>query len=434
MRRSLSLMRGTQFYVAAAAITFFVRAIASLGRPIARFPDSQGYESLAFFGEVDRLWPVPLMYSIAASDVSRVLLHIVVGTAAWMWLGVVISRISRWPRFSMVAILCIGLSPQIIRYDVTILSESLGISFAVFALAMSIHLLSSSARISWMMWIVSLALCSMTRPTHLVIVAVLLIPYLVVFLRTKGKVITPTFIALFLLLGLGVLQVQANSSTSLLNFYTVLAERIITDDQRYNWFVGRGMPDVEGARDAFGYDYSNDLPLQVANIVQLPVGQLPPTLIRVGGPELAQWAKDSGWRTYLRYVATHPTDTTSRVTSLLNSTLSPPNGDFLPLQNGPMLPAMAFGPWQLWCVLFLMGTAITYAHKSSRRLGQLLLIVGIIVVLIFTATTLTSGIEHPRHGVTVAAMLRVVGLVAVLCAFPQTKARKVSDALDDAPR
>jgi hypothetical protein len=274
----------------------------------------------------------------------------------------------------------------------------------------------------------------MTRTTHLVIVAVLFIPYLVVFLRSKGKAITPTFIALFLLMGVGVLQVQANSSTSLLNFYTVLAERIITDDQRYNWFVGRGMPDVEGARDAFGYDYSNDLPLQVANIVQLPVGQLPPTLMRVGGPELAQWAKDSGWRTYLRYLATHPTDTTSRVTSLMNSTLSPPNGDFLPLDNGPMLPAIAFGAWQLWGAVFVVATTLMFLRSSNHRLPALFIALGIIMVMIYGASTLTSGIEHPRHAVTVAVMVRVAGLTAILSALPRTSAWTNRDAPVDALR
>ena len=433
MLRNVATVRGTKSIFLMAVTSIVIRALASLGRPIARFPDSEGYESFQLFGEIDRMWPVPLMYSLVQSDVARVILQIAIGSAVWIWLGVIVCRISRWPRVSFMLVVVLGLSPEVIRYDVTILSESLGISFAVWAFAVSLQLITSPTRGIWILWFISLAFCAMTRPTHLLIPAVVVLPHLMRFIISKGKKFSLTAIAMCALIVMGAVQAQANSSTSLLNFYTVLAERVITDDQRYQWFVARGMPDIAGAREAFGYDYPADLSPEVADIVQLPVGQSPPRLMRIGGVALAQWAKADGWKTYVTYVVTHPTDTASRLTSLLGPTLSPPNGDFLPLDNGPMLPAVVFGSWQLWCVLFVAGTTLMFLRSPSRRPAQLFITLGVILILVYAASTLTSGIEHPRHAVTVSVILRVAGLTAILAAVPRTNASTNRDALDDAP-
>lgn len=434
MRRIVPVFSETKLFILTAVASLFLRSLASLGRPIARFPDTDGYESLQLTGNIDRLWPVPLMYTLVQSDIARVILHVAVGTGAWLWLAIVVSRITRWPRISFIVVVLLGLSPEVIRYDLAILSESLGISFAVFAFAMSIQLAMSPTRRTWFIWFLSIGLCAMTRPTHLLILVVILLPHIARCIGSKGRKIPLTMVGLFMLFMVGVVQVQANSSTSLLNFYTVLAERIVTDDNKYQWFVDRGMPDIAGTKEAWGYDYPSDLPPEVSAIVQLPTGQFPPKLMRVGGQELAQWATDKGWSTYLRYVVTHPADTASRLTSLTDSTLSPPNGDFLPLDNGPMLPAIAFGAWQLWGAVFVVATTLMFLRSSNHRLPALFIALGIIMVMIYGASTLTSGIEHPRHAVTVAVMVRVAGLTAILSALPRTSAWTNRDAPVDALR
>lgn len=433
MRRSVHLLEGAKFFIFVALLSVALRALASIGRPIARFPDSTGYESFQLFGQIDRMWSITLIYSFFDSDFSRVAFQILIGAIVWIWLAVVVSRLTRFSRTGFVLVLVLGLSPQIIRYDLAILSESLGISFAVFAFAMSLHIIASSSPLGQGLWIISVALCVMTRPTHLLVVAVILVPFCFRLFTKRGRRLSFTAISLFFIGFLGVVQTQANSSTSLLNFYTVLAERVITSDQRYEWFVANGMPNIDGAREAYGYDYAVELPADVEAIVQLPVGQQPPTLMRVGGVSLAQWAKKDGWKTYLAYIANHPKDTTTRLESLMSPTLSPPNGDFLPLENGPMLPDFMFGPWQLWGLALAVGTGIALLRKNSRRLGQVLFASASIVIVVYVATSLASGIEHPRHGATVAAMLRVVGLVAVLAALSRSSASTDHDALDGAP-
>lgn len=427
-------VRGASFFIVVAIASLFIRSLASLGQPVARFPDSLGYEHLSLWGDIDRFWPVPVVYSLFQSDTSRVVIHILIGVGAWIWLGLVVSRLTRWPRVSFALICILGLTPQVIRYDVAILSESLGISFAVGALAASLSVYESPTQRRCVIWVTAIALCAMTRPAHLIVLAVAFLSYLISPVITERRlfstqylarrIVSPISLSLIALGIFGVVQLQSNNSTSLLNFYTVLSERVITNDDRYNWFVTHGMPDIEGAREALGYDYREQLPDDVANIVQLPIGQQPPTLMRVGGTSLAQWAQAQGWSTYVRYVITHPVDTSERLSALLNETLNPSNPSFFPLENGPMLPWWLFSPWQLWFILAIAGISMLVAYRQ-RQLTALFLVISSIVVLVYATTTLTSGIEHQRHGVTVAVVLRLLGIVAPLVALSQEKQRRM---------
>ena len=346
-------MRTPVFTPLVIVIAFFIRASSSLGRPIARFPDSLGYETFHLFGSVDRFWPIPFLYSIVTTDTGRVLLHVVIGSSAWAWCALVLSGRSKYPRMILATVLLLGLSPQIVRYDLAILSESLGLSFMVFAVTATVDLLRRRSPLSLGIWLVAISLCANTRPVQLFVLIIALAIPLLKFVASRGRQIsTSTAVLLFVLLT-GFLQLRGNANTSTLNFYTVLQERIMLDDARFDWFSNHGMPVVTGMRNASGYDFSGDLPPDVSNIITLPAGQQPPTLMRVGGAELAAWVVDKGWTTYARYLVTHPHDSFSRLTSLTNETLSPPNDDFLPLDNGAMIPRVLFGSWELWRVLGL---------------------------------------------------------------------------------
>lgn len=414
MHSIVQRLRTSSFFVSITLLACVVRSLASIGQPVARFPDSVGYESLSLWGTVDRFWPIPLLYWLIQADVGRVILHIAVGITAWTWLAYVVSHMVRWPRTVFALIMFIGLTPHVIRYDIALLSESLGISFAVSAIAATLNVCNRPTTRAHALWILSLALCAMTRPTHLVIVVLAVFIVGFQFFRFRQKNSLTALVALIVLCVFSFVQLHGHRSTSILNFYTVLSERIITDDERYEWFVAHGMPDVDGARDAMGYDYAFQLPTAVEDIVQLPVGQNPPTLMRVGGVDLAQWVDNHGWSTYGRYLVSHPTDTLQRLSSLLDETLSPPSTNFLPLDNGPMLPEVFFLDWAVWLLFFTAGMMLCCLQKSLRRFGGYILLIFLLVAIIYAASTLTSGIEHPRHAVTVSVALRVLGVIAIV--------------------
>ena len=431
MRRALWSLRMPWFGVVISVVSLTIRTFAALGQPAQRYPDSVGYDSFSFLSQADRPWPIPFVYSLSGSDTSRVLVQVVAGTVAWFTLAWVLSRTAKWQRTTFTATMVLGLSPQIIRYDVAILSESLSITFAVLAIAATLYrsAVRSTAASTW--WAISLTLCVLSRPTHLLIPAICVIPVVWKFLASRGKQLSLAgsgFIALFML---GVFTVQQSQPTALLNLYTVISGRVITDDQRFDWFVDQGMPNVVGMRQANGYDYIEQLPPDVAAIVELPEGQQPPTLMRVGGVELATWLAENGWKTFAKYLIFHPRDTLHHARLLADPTLNAPNGDFLPLQNGPMLPWAMFGHWQLWTLIFITSFGFLFARTNSRKQSLEILSMYAMTSLIYLATVHTSGIEHVRHVAPYAVVLRILGLSALLMALPRRSLSGTLETIDE---
>ena len=430
MHRLRQLMRTSTFTPLAIFLSLALRAVASLDRPIARFPDTTGYETFQFLGDIDRFWSVPFLYALVDTDVGRITLQAVIAAIAWSWCALILSKMSRYPRAVLSTVLLLGVSPQVVRYDLALLSESLGISFFVLTIAASLNMRKNTNPISISVWLASVTLCVYTRPVHLWVLLIVLVSPFIAFIASRGRKVSLTTLILLVVLVGGVLQLQANSSTSALNFYTVLQERVITDDTRFAWFAQQGMPLSEGMRDATGYDYIDQLPSEVSAVIPLPDGQVPPTLMRVGGAPLAQWVHDSGWRTYVRYVLTHPTDTFSRLTSLTNATLSPPNDDFLPLENGPMIPRVLFGSWELWSIITI--GALLLVFLKSRKDFLFLASMCLTLVAMYATTLLTSGIEHPRHSVTSAVAVRLIAIVALVYALPRaTQNRELDEHADE---
>ena len=433
MRRALRSLPMPWFGVVAILVSIAIRGSAAWGETAQRYPDSIGYDTLKFFSPTDRPWPIPFIYSLAGSDSHRVVAHVVIGAFAWGALAWVLATSVKWQRSAFVATLLLGLTPQVIRYDVAILSESLSISFAVLAIASTLHRLRVRSPLATTWWVTSLTLCVMSRPTHLVIVVVCLVPVTWRFIATKGKNLTSGTIGMFALLLFSVFTIQQSQHMSLLNLYTVVSSRVVSDDDRFNWFVERGMPVSDGMRTATGYDYAKDLPGEVASIVQLPEGQQPPSLMRIGGVELATWLQDNGWRTVVMYLVTHPSDTFSHATNLANSTLNAPNGDFLPLQNGPMIPWSLAGTWQMWTLILFVSCGVTFVKRSTRQHAIVLLAMFSTALIVYVATVHTSGIEHVRHSSTVAAIIRVLGLAALMGILPKKSPSQIVDESDERP-
>ena len=418
MRRFAFLSRTQTFPVVAIFVYFLIRSTASVGHVAGHFPDSLSYETLTFVGKGDRFWSVPLFYSWFTTEESRVFVQVLVGTCAWGALALTLARRSAFSRSVIAITLFLGLAPQVIRYDLAILSESLGISFAVMAVATTLWICDSPGTLARVCLCASVTLCVFTRPTHLVVVTALLCGAIVSIAMSKGRRHIPTVIALSFLLSWGLVQLNGNKPYSTLNFYTVLMDRIIPSDARYQWFVSEGMPDVPGVRESSGYDFQGSLDPHLLNIVKLPEGQQPPSVIRAGGTSLATWVVDHGWKTYGKFIVTHPSDTWERFTELSSPTLAAANDDFLPLENGAMQTRSFFMPWKLWAPVGLIALAFTAIRPLHRKRTLALCGMALITAVLYAATVLTAGIEHQRHAVTVAVLLRVLALAAVVYAFP----------------
>lgn len=413
MRRFLRLPSGVRFVWFVATLYFVLRGASSYGRPAARFPDTLGYESLVFHGANDRFWPVPLAFRFAQTMGARVFLHVVIGTVAWAWLAIVLSRSSRFPRAVMSIVLITGLVPQVVRWDLAILSESIGISLAVAAVAATVWAARSPSMTSRLSWFAVVIPCAMVRPGHLVVLAVCTVGALTIVATSRGRRMVAASLILVAASTWGWSLLAGNRPTSELNLYTVLAERVVTNDATYAWFVSHGMPDIPGMRTAEGYDFTGDLPPDLATFVNLPEGQQPPALVRAGGLELATWIRAHGWRTFARWTITHPSENWSRIASLASTTLDPPNDDFLPLEPRTLVPRALFRGWWLWIIAGVAALAVGFARPGGSRSARALVAMAFTTAAVWALALLASGIEHQRHAATVAVVVRVIALAAL---------------------
>lgn len=402
-----------------------VRASTVWGRTPARFPDSVGYLHFDLFSPGSRLWPVTLVYALCNGDTARVTAQVLLGACAWVWLAHELSRGCRLAGAMRTVTLVVGLVPQVVRYDLAILSESLSVTFGVAAVAASVAAVTRPGTGTRWGWTAAFITFAMSRQQHL----------LLLFCATGAVIVAATVrrrvppargLVLAAAAVFGLQQMAATSSLSALNMYTVLAERVITDDTRFAWFVDRGMPDIPGMREAGGYDYAEQVPAGLLALAGFPEGQAPPSLLRVGGVPLLEWVQGDGWRTYARWVTTHPGDTRSRLVGLAGPTLQPPNDDFLPLDTRAPVPRVLFPPWKMSLALCALAVALGIFTSRRREAGLVAMLLGSSFVLYATAV-MGSGIEHPRHVAVSAVVLAVSGLVALSTMLPRRGAADAGD-------
>ena len=405
--------RGILTGLPAVAVTYAVlRALAVAGLPAARFPDSTGYLTLDLSTPIDRPFPVPLLYALAGSDTGRVALQVAAGVAAWVWLAHELSSGSRRPGTVRWATVVIGLTPQVIRFDQAILAESLTISAGVALVAATVRAAAvPRAYTTSPAWVTMLVVFTLVRPHH---VLLLLAVAATVTLRSVRKRRLPGLLGMMIVLSaaFGVMQVQANKPTSNLNMYTVLSERIVTDPVRSEWFVKHGMPRIEIVENMTGYDTPEMLPSELLAYLNLPQGQMPPSLMRIGGMELARWVHDDGWSTYARWLVTHPSETWGRLTDLAGPTMDVADDGFLPLDTRTVVPRVFFVPTVVCILVTLLGAALA-ALRGRRRTALAAVAVLAGALTLYAVAMLTSGIEHPRHAAVAAVLVRVAALAGV---------------------
>lgn len=426
MRRFSSLLPTPVFFFLCVTAYTAARYFVATGKSPVLLPDSIGYESLQFWGSNDRFWAVPLIYAVIDTNENRVLAQSIIGCLAWVYFAYVVQVHSRFPRLMITVIFLIGLTPQVVRYDVAILSESLGISFVVASVAAALQLTRTRNTISWIAFVVTTTFAAFTRPTHLFIVFVCATLFGAAYLSRRRKTGLVPVVIFAVLTFWGIQQLNGNTPTSNLNLYTILQQRIIKSDAEYKWFVDHGMPDIPGVRDSRTYTFDFLLDKNVAEIVQLPIGQQPPVIIANGGVSLAEWVRDHGWSTYVDFIREHPQHVAKAVNRLVPPTLSPGNDDFLLIDARTVMPRVLFGPWWLW--LGLLSGSLVHAFLFSRRRREVLTLALMLLtgVLVFMTVILCSAVEIQRHASSVSVLLRVLALAAIA-----TAATRRSKGLDE---
>ena len=404
-------LRERRFVILAVATYWLIRLSAVVGTRPQLFQDSFGYLDEKLFGSPFRTWPVVLAYSLLSTNHLRVLVQTIIGCAAWSHLALTAPRTGRRGILLAVAVLTLGLSPAVTRFDSAVLSESLAISSCVFFVSLLIRDSLGTRRqpllpVAWMLFV-------MIRPQHLlpgIAVGVIILGYRL--LRRLDFRLTHVCYVIVGLLSL--LQLSALSAVRDLNMYWIISTRVMSDSGRFSWWADHGMPVSEGIR------YVNEFVIpasavddKVRRIISVPVGQDVPAIVDAGGTALARWVKKDAWGTYAMRVLSHPGETVDSLTRYLDTSLSSRVTTFLPPPERTTGPQYLFGTWQLLGASCLAGIA-TLAVAGRRQSAWTVILLLALTFALYSTSVLGSGIEVQRHAVTSAVMLRLAAVSAIM--------------------
>ena len=272
-----------------------LRLWATLGSPITAYPDSPSYFEFRLWGGV-RFPVVTAIYAIVGDHRAVVTLQAILGALSWSLAAVIAGALvlPRGIRYGFqVALLLLGLTLPMTRFDNALLSESISISAVVVLAALFLRLVCRpSTRLAIVVFVVA-ALWAMIRQNNAQLLLVAAVAVLVLGLRSHHRRIAAVLAGGFVLLALvGVLLASSNNQIEQYTTAQLLARRVVHDPARNAWFRERGMPDAESA-------FERQRALS-------PDGNIDNALALQHDPIFGRWLLDDGPSTYFRYLVSHP--------------------------------------------------------------------------------------------------------------------------------
>lgn len=396
------------------AATVALRLVAVVGLRLQVYFDSPEYDALDLTGRSRRPWATPLLYRIVpGGDDHLVMAQAVVGASCWAALALSAAAWFRLPASRVavaVGLAALGCTTSVTNWDTAKLSESLAISLTVLVIAAWLNLLRRPTAATGVS--VLLATVPWLFVRHGVMASAVLVAAGVVvgaFLarrRTEsGRTFAAVAVAMVALVVLASVSYGRNPEIVQQNLTGIVAARVAPHPDRVAWFVAHDMPVPASGR----LDYRS--------------------LRRDAA--FGRWAAGDGWRTYLRYLASHPREAaTGPMRDMVDVRRSP--GDAQAKDVATLSPSHAYGsarpvlpdllegalfpPGRTGSVLLALGAvaAGTVALRRHRHRGWIvpLGVVGISLASFFASWN-GSVPEQARHAIVSAVALHV-GLVLQL--------------------
>ena len=294
--RVARLLRDNHVDVATVAIlgVFVVlRLWATLGSPITAYPDSPSYFDFRLWGGV-RFPVVTAIYALVGDHRAVVTLQAILGAVCWSLAAVIAGAlvVPRGIRYGFqVALLLLGLTLPMTRFDNALLSESLSISISVVLAALFLRLVCRpSTRLALVAFGVA-ALWALIRQNNAQLLLIGAVAVLVLGLRGAHRRLAALLAGGFVLLALvGVLLASSNNQIEQYNTAQLLDRRIVHDPARNAWFREHGMPNAEKALAR-----QRELTPDIDSAIALQYD-----------PIFGAWLLDHGPGTYFRFLVTHP--------------------------------------------------------------------------------------------------------------------------------
>jgi len=272
-----------------------LRLWATLGSPITAYPDSPSYFDFRLWGGV-RFPVVTAVYAIVGDHQAIVTVQAIFGAISWCLAAVIAGALvtPRSIRYGFqVALLLLGLTLPMTRFDNALLSESISISVSVVLAALFLRLVCRpSTRLAIVVFVVA-ALWALIRQNNAQLLLVAAVAVLVLGLRGAHRRVAAALAGGFVLLALlGVLLASSNNQIEQYNTAQLLDRRIVHDPGRNAWFREHGMPDAEAAIER-RQELTPDEPIDIPITLQQDA-------------IFGAWLLDDGPSTYFRFLLTHP--------------------------------------------------------------------------------------------------------------------------------
>lgn len=365
-----------------------LRVGATIGLPVARFPDTAAYETApSFVGSAARPWTLPLLYALVPVDSLRVLAQLVIAIACWGWLAVALSRRFEDPTVRTVAlcgVLLLGTTARATGWDTAMLTESIAMSLTVALLAAALMI---DRR--WMppLFVAVFTLWTFTRDSHVYLAA------LVVATAAVGWRAEPRLRRAVAAMAIVVAWAWAAGANNTWTEGFNVAANIAARHDEPQWFLDRGMPDS-------------------------PVFGLPPAERQDAAwddPELREWARTEGPGAYARYLVTHPRFTATGISALVvddelnGGTMFDGDGN-LSESRAPLPDPLERVLWPMYGVPLLLPAAVLAAlvavrHNRRRLIEPTLLLASTLphALLVYHG----SPIELGRHALVLTLVVAV---------------------------
>lgn len=271
-----------------------LRLLAVAGMRLYLYVDSAEYDRLDFTGDWRRPWATPYLYwLVPGSNRSLLIAQALVGAICWTVLALAAAAWFQVPAVRVgtaVTLAAIGCTTTITNWDAAKLSESLGLSLTVLVIAAWLNFLRRTDRFT-ALWLVLATLPwlfvrqSLLSAAWLVLAAAA-VGALISWRRGRAsQVLVVVCLVLLVELVLATVSYSRNQEVVRENLTVIVANRIVTDPGRLEWFTDHGMP-LPGAAP---FSYS-----------ALKTDEA-----------FTAWVAGPGPRTYARYLATHPWYTAS---------------------------------------------------------------------------------------------------------------------------
>jgi hypothetical protein len=223
-----------------------LRIVAVAGLEPVSYPDTSSYLRIDFPGEHSRLWTVPVVYKVLATDGLRVAGQVAIGIACWSGLAIAAARACSDRLVAVcaaMAILLVGLTVQVTQWDRVLLSESLTLSLTVLGAALGLLAAEGRPGRALVVALVSVVLLwTFARQVNALAPAALLpvVAGLALWrLRRRQAVVLVACLTLVAAWGL---LAAWRSGLWKANGQVLLVERLLQDPATTSYFAERGLP------------------------------------------------------------------------------------------------------------------------------------------------------------------------------------------------